>query len=69
MSNERMRVRLVLADRGCFHEVVVELPADVVRRYGRLIDALREDPAITAELFVDPRRLVAAMVVAGDAAA
>jgi hypothetical protein len=64
-----MRVRLVLADGGSFHEVVVELPADVVRGYDRLIDALREDPAVTADLFVDPRRLVAAMVVEeGEAA-
>jgi hypothetical protein len=60
MSESRVPVRLVLADRGSFHELVVELPADVLGRYERLIDALREDPSITADLFVDNRRLVAA---------
>ena len=58
----RIAVRLVLADRGAFHEIVVHLPADVLERYGRLIDALREDPAVTAEIYVDARRLVAAHV-------
>jgi hypothetical protein len=60
MSDERVNVRLVFADRGSFHDVVVSLPADVLTRYERIIDALREDPMITGELFVDSRRLVAA---------
>lgn len=60
MSNDRTPVRLVFADRGSFHELVVELPASVLGRYERIIDALREDPDITAGLFVDSRRLVAA---------
>jgi hypothetical protein len=60
MSDARVSVRLVFADRGSFHDVVVELPEDVLGRYERIIDALREDPFITAELFIDKRRLVAA---------
>ncbi len=62
MSENRIRVpvRLVFADRGSFHELVVRLPADLLAGYERLIDALREDPGITGEVFVDPRRLVAA---------
>jgi hypothetical protein len=60
MSDVRVPVRLVFADRGSFHDVLVELPEDVLGRYDRIIDALREDPGITAELFVDKRRLVAA---------
>lgn len=61
MSNDARRsVRLVFADRGSFHSLVVELPGDVLSRYERLIDALREEPAITGEIFVDPHRLVAA---------
>jgi len=60
MNNDRVNVRLVFVDRGSFHDVVVSLPADVLTRYERIIDALREDPIITGELFVDPRRLVAA---------
>lgn len=60
IQTDRIPVRLVFADRGSFHDLVVELPADVLGRYERLIDALREEPSITAEIFVDPRRLVAA---------
>jgi hypothetical protein len=60
MSGARVRVRLVFADRGSFHDLIVELPADVLGRYERIIDALREDAMITGELYVDTRRLVAA---------
>ncbi|HSJ24191.1 MAG TPA: hypothetical protein VK929_05945 [Longimicrobiales bacterium] len=60
MSDVRVPVRLVFADHGSFHDVMVELPESVLGQYERLIDALREDPVITGELFVDPRRLVAA---------
>ena len=58
----RVSVTMVFADRGSFHDVVVHLPADVIDRYGRIIDALREDPEITAQIYVDRRRLVAAWV-------
>nr|PZN89183.1 MAG: hypothetical protein DIU52_14700 [bacterium] len=58
-------MRLVFADRGSFHELVVRLPAEVLNQYERIIDAIREDPAITAEMFVDRRRLVAAFVDVG----
>lgn len=55
-----MSVRLVFADKGSFHELVVELPAEIVERHERLIDALQEEPEITARIYVDRRRLVAA---------
>ena len=42
--------------------VAVRLPADVLARYDRIIDALREDAAITAEIYLDKRRLVAAFL-------
>lgn len=64
--NDRVPVRLVFADRGSFHDIIVHLPADVLQRYERVVDALREDPAITNEIYVDGRRLVAAVVVAGE---
>lgn len=60
MSAARVPVRLILADHGSFHDVTVELPADILDRYERIIDALRSDPAIIADLYVDPKRLVAA---------
>jgi hypothetical protein len=64
--SRRVPVKMVFADRGSFHDVVVHLPADVIERYPRIIDALREDPAITAEVYVDRRRLVAAFIERPD---
>lgn len=63
-QNGRIPVRLVFADRGSFHDLLVHLPAEALGRYDRLIDALREDLGITGEIFVDPRRLVAAYIEA-----
>jgi hypothetical protein len=60
---KRTPIRLVFADRGAFHDVVVQLPSDVLARHERIIDALREEPSITGEVWVDLRRLVAAYVV------
>jgi hypothetical protein len=63
MSDDRnVGVRLVFADRGSFHDVLVHLPATAIERYGRIIDALREDPVITSQMYLDRRRLVAAYV-------
>lgn len=62
----RTPVRLVFADRGAFHDIVVQLPADVLARHERIIDALREEPSITGEVYVDLRRLVAAYVVQNE---
>lgn len=59
----RTPVKLVFADRGAFHDVVVHVPAEVLARHERIIDALREEPSITGEVYVDMRRLVAAYVV------
>ncbi len=59
----RVNVQLVFADRGTFHDVTLQLPADVLARHERIIDALREEPTITNELYVDLRRLVTAYVV------
>ena len=59
----RTSVKLVFAERGAFHDVVVQLPSDVLSRHERIIDALREEPSITGEVYIDMRRLVAAYVV------
>jgi hypothetical protein len=64
--NQRIPVRLIFADRGSFHDVVVHLSADALSRHERIVDAIREDPEITAEIYVDGRRLVAAVVVQDD---
>ena len=62
----RTPVKLVFADRGAFHDVVVRVPSDVLARHERIIDALREEPGITGEVWVDLRRLVAAYVVTDE---
>jgi hypothetical protein len=59
----RVAVKLIFADRGAFHDLVVHLPAEVLARHERIIDALREEPEVTGEVYVDLRRLVAAHVV------
>lgn len=59
----RVPVRLVFADRGSFHDVVVHLSVDALSRHERIVDAIREDPEITAAIYVDGRRLVAAVVI------
>lgn len=56
-------VRLVFADQGAFHSETVQLPVESVARYERLIDLLREDPAITRHMYLDLKRLVSAYVV------
>ena len=62
MSEATVQVKLVFADRGSFHDLYVQVPAAVLERYERLIDALREDPEITHSIHVDAKRLVAAYV-------
>jgi hypothetical protein len=59
-------VRLVFADQGTFHAETVRVPADVLSRYDRLIDLLREEEGVTRQMYLDLARLVSAYVVADD---
>lgn len=63
MKDGRLRVRLILADGGDFHVQKVSIPAASLEPYERLIDCLREDPAVLKELYVDHQRLVAAQLL------
>ena len=58
-----VRVRLVLADGGAFHDEEIEIPSKSVDAYERLIDCLREDPEVLKKVHVDVDRLSAAYVV------
>lgn len=61
------RVRLVFADEGNFHTETVVVQAEQLAAYERLIDLLREEPAVTSHLYLDLKRLVSASVVSdGD---
>lgn len=66
MREELVPVRIVVADNGEFRDLTLRLPRSAVARHERLIDAIREDPEITASCFIDRRRLVAAWILAGD---
>ena len=47
-------------DYGSYHEETVSIRRDVISRYDRLIDCLREDPDVLQEIHVDVGRLCAA---------
>lgn len=55
-------MRLLFVDDGSYHHEEVELPAESVEAYERLIDCVREDPEVLKRLYVDVRRLCAAWV-------
>ena len=61
--SKRVKVRLVLADGGDFLVQDVTVPQASLEPYDRLIDALREDPEILRELYVDHARLCAAQLL------
>ena len=62
----RTRVRLLFVDGGAYHEETVSVPSTSLAGYDRLIDFLREDPAVLKETYVDVGRLAAAWLVEGE---
>lgn len=69
MSPSSTRVRLLLADEGCFREVDIDVPSEAIERYERLIDLLQEEPAVLRVIYVDLARLCSAQVIQTDGAA
>jgi hypothetical protein len=65
-SAQTVPVRLVFADQGTFHAETVRVPLEIVERYDRLVDLLREEASVTRQIYVDMRRLVSASVVGDD---
>ena len=65
MNNQspNRRVRLLFADKGSFYTLTVDILAERIEEYDRLVDLLREEPSVTQQLYVDLRRLVSAVVV------
>ena len=63
MSDRNQRVRLLFVDEGAYHRETVSLPLEDLGRYDRLIDYLREDPALLRRVFVDADRLCAAYLI------
>ncbi|CAN5655851.1 hypothetical protein BH23GEM8_BH23GEM8_10570 [soil metagenome] len=65
-ETELKRIRLVFADEGTFHTETVAVRTDQLDAHERLIDLLREEPAVTKHLYMDLKRLVSAYVVGDD---
>lgn len=63
MSGDRVRVRVLYAGRGGYHAEVISVPGSGMEEHERLIDFIREDPAVAAECYIDAARLCAAQVV------
>lgn len=63
MSGKTAQVRLLFVDDGSYHHEVVSIPASSTKKYDRLIDCVREDPAVLKSLHVDVDRLVTAYLV------
>jgi len=63
MSDETVRVRLLFADAGSFHEQDLIVPASALDGVDRLIDAFLEDSRLLKETYLDLDRLSAAWVV------
>ena len=66
MSDDKVKLRLLFADDGEFHDERIEVPAKALGTYERLIDFLREDPQVLASLHIDMDRLCAAYRVDED---
>jgi hypothetical protein len=60
LSEKLAKIQLLFVDDGSFHHEEVEIPAAAMDGYDRLIDCLREDPAVLKRLHVDVSRLCSA---------
>ncbi len=60
MTEKLATVRLLFVDDGSFHREEVQIPAEVMAGYDRLIDCLMEDPAVLKRLHIDHSRLCSA---------
>jgi hypothetical protein len=66
VSKKPVRIRLLFADEGAFHHQDLDVPSSVTEEYDRLIDGLREDPAVLKRVYLDLGRLAAAWVEEGS---
>jgi len=63
MSERRIQVRILYAGRGGYHSEVISVPGRGMEEHNRLIDFIREDPAVAAECYIDAARLCSAQIV------
>ena len=67
MSEQLATIRLLFVDDGSFHHEEVEIPAESMAGYDRLIDCLMEDPTVLKRLHLDVSRVCSAELANGDA--
>ncbi len=67
MSERLATVRLLFVDDGSFHHEEVQIPAEVMAGYDRLIDCLMEDPTVLKRLHVDVSRICSAELASATA--
>jgi hypothetical protein len=60
LSEQLATIRLLFVDDGSFHHEEVEIPADSMAGYDRLIDCLMEDPTVLKRLHLDVSRVCSA---------
>ena len=66
-SGARTKIRLLFVDEGEYHHEDLSVATEVLARYERLIDCLREDESVLRDMYVDVARLCAAWrVEAGE---
>ncbi len=63
MSKATAKVRLLFVDEGSYHHEDVEIPSEALDEYERLIDCVREDPAVLRRVHIDVDRLCAAYLI------
>ncbi len=56
-------LRLLFVDEGEYHHEELQVPAEALERYDRLIDLLQEEPSVLKRSFVDLDRLCSAQLV------
>lgn len=63
MSDETTAIRLLFVDDGSYRHETIRIPSGSLEGYERLIDCLREDPAVLGRVYVDVDRLCSAAVM------
>ena len=46
MSKNKTKVRLLFVDNGIYHHEDIEISTELIEQHPRLIDCLREEPAV-----------------------
>ncbi len=65
MSEDNVKIRLLFVDEGSYQHEEIEVARTNLEGYDRLIDFLREEPAVLRTVYLDLERLCSAHLVSG----